>query len=71
MYSDNHFLYTVIGALICALAGAFCFWRGNRPHEGLKPRLVPWNFIAFGFIAFGFVLVVHIVNLLGFETGRR
>lgn len=65
------------GATLCvilaAAAGAvFAGWRGARPPDLLRgPRLIPWRFlmvIAACIAVFG---LVHVVNLLGFETGRR
>ena len=32
--------------------------------------MVPWMFIAFGLVATAFVLLIHMVNLAGFETGN-
>ncbi|HVY34306.1 MAG TPA: hypothetical protein VG960_07770 [Caulobacteraceae bacterium] len=49
----------------------FAGWRGARPpnpHRG--PRLVPWRFIMVMAAAFLLVVLVHLVNLLGFTTGR-
>ena len=60
------------GLLAVALGlTAFCGWRGARPpdlHRG--PRLMPWRFLMLLSAAGVLVLLVHVVNLLGVETGR-
>lgn len=54
----------------CVIGAALCFWLGSRKHDKLEPRMVPWMFIAFGFVATTFILVIHLVNLAGVETGN-
>jgi hypothetical protein len=63
--------------LTLALAGGllalalFAGWRGARPpnpHRG--PRLVPWRFLMVTAAAFLLVVLAHLMNLLGFTTGR-
>jgi hypothetical protein len=52
-------------------AGALCGWRGAlppNPHRG--PRMLPWRFMMLVCVAVDFMLLVHVVNLLGFHTGR-
>lgn len=60
-------------ALCVALVAltVFAGWRGARPpnpHKG--PRMVPWRAIMVTSAAVLLVLVVHLVNLMGFTTGR-
>jgi hypothetical protein len=55
---------------LAALA-AFAGWRGARPPDLVRgPRLMPWRAIMVTAAAFLLVLVVHLVNLLGVDTGR-
>ena len=59
--------------LLAATLGltVFCGWRGARPpdlHRG--PRLAPWRFLMLLSAAGAMLLLVHLVNLLGVETGR-
>jgi len=62
---------TVAGILaFCVIGAAVCFWLGSRKRDKLEPRMVPWMFIAFGLVATAFVLLIHMVNLAGFETGN-
>jgi len=62
--------YTLIALVVVALLGAVCFQRHFAPHDKPKPRMVPWMMIFLACIATGMTLIVHLVNLLGFETGR-
>ena len=62
---------TLFGLLLCAGLAVLGFQRHFRLHDKLKPRMVPWMIIALGSIATGFMLIVHLVNLLGIETGRN
>ena len=54
----------------CALLGVIAFRRHFARHDKLKPRMVPWMIISLACLATGFMLVVHLVNLMGFKTGR-
>ena len=60
-------------SLLAATLGltVLCGWRGARPpdlHRG--PRLAPWRFLMLLSAAGAMLLLVHLVNLLGVETGR-
>ena len=64
-------LYLTLGGLaVCILIGLFSFRRHFKKRESLKAPLVPWIIPAMGALATGFMLVVHLVNLFGLETGR-
>lgn len=58
------------------LAGVLAFavfagWRGARLPDPMRgPRLVPWRFLMMLAACGALVLLVHVVNLLGVETGR-
>ena len=48
-----------------------CGWRGARPPDPMRgPRLVPWRLLMALSACGALVLLVHLVNLLGFDTGR-
>lgn len=58
--------FILIGAL--GMAG-LCWHLGTREHDSLKPRMMPWKFLTFGFLATALMVLVHLANLLGWETG--
>lgn len=63
---------TILGVILCSGIGAFCFWRHFRKRETLKAApIIPWIIPGLGAAATGFMLMVHLVNLMGFETGGR
>jgi len=50
----------------------FAGWRGARPPDLSRgPRLVPWRPIMMLSAVVLLVLLVHLVNLLGVQTGAR
>ena len=55
-------LSLLAGALI---VGGFAGWRGARPSDFLRPRMVPWRFIMLLSGAVILVLAVHLGALLG------
>lgn len=60
----------VLLAAAVALTG-FCGWRGAQaPNLVRGPRLVPYRFIMVLSAAWALLMLVHVVNLLGFTTGR-
>lgn len=50
---------------------AFAAWRSARPTTFGKVRLIPWTWIMLGGAVATVVLLVHVFNLMGVETGRR
>ena len=60
-------------AIMAALVafGLFSAWRGARPPDLRRgPRLMPWRFLMLLSAALAILMLVHVVNLLGFQTGR-
>ena len=55
-------LSLLAGAVILCL---FAGWRGARPSDFHRPRMVPWRFIMLLAGAFAFLLVIHVATLLG------
>jgi len=47
------------------IVGGFAGWRGARPSDFLKPRMVPWRFIMLLAGALAFLLLIHLGTLLG------
>jgi hypothetical protein len=62
---------TLASAGIGVLVAVLCGWRGARPPDVRRgPRMVPWRFLMLLASAWVLLMVVHLVNLLGVETGR-
>lgn len=70
MTPSDDLLLTSIGLAICIFLGVLGFRLHFKKHEELKTRMIPWIIISLGAIATGFMLLVHLVNILGLETGR-
>lgn len=69
MDSATHLAVT-IGILLSSLAmAALCWHLGTRERNALKPRMMPWKFITFGLLATALMVLVHLANILGWETG--
>jgi hypothetical protein len=65
---------TLTLVLTAATAGAMVLfgWLGARPLELTRtsPRMAPWRFLMVLSAAALLILIVHLVNLAGFTTGR-
>ncbi len=71
MDPQTDLILTIIGLIICA-ALAVAGIRGRfKEKTDIRPYRMPWMPIALLAIAVGFMLVVHLVNIAGFETGQR
>ena len=60
--------------VILALAvGLYAYgsWRAAKPADPLKPRLIPWRPVILVAGVVGLLMLVHLVNLIGFDTGKR
>ena len=67
---DTTHMAMTISVLLGSLALAALFWHlGTRERNELKPRMMPWKFLTFGFLATALMVLVHLANLLGWETG--
>lgn len=64
-------LTVTIIVLVALLALAvFCGWRGARPPNVIKgPRLMPWRPLMMACAVAIMLLLVHLANLLGVQTG--
>ncbi len=64
-------LVTIAVALGAALFAALFGWLGARkPDPARGPRLAPYRFLMLASAAVVLMMVVHLVNLAGFHTGR-
>lgn len=63
---------TVIIMAAAIVVGLFCAWRGAQPPNVLRgPRMIPYRFLMVLAAALAMLMLVHLANLAGFETGRR
>lgn len=62
-----------ISAAVAFLALALiCGWRGARPINVLKgPRMIPWRPLMMAFVVGLMLMLVHLFNLLGVQTGSQ
>ena len=70
MDPSTDLILTVFGILICAGLAGLGIRNQFRVRDDIRPYRVPWMPIALTAIALGFMLVVHLANLFGVETGR-
>lgn len=64
-----HLVLNIIGILAAIGFAVFSSHRAGLPRDDLKPKKLPWTLLMIlsGFLAF--ILLVHMFNVLGFETG--
>lgn len=55
---------------VALVVGVFAGWRGARPVDLSRPRMVPWRFLMLLCGALAFLLLVHLGALAG-VTPRR
>lgn len=62
-----------LALFLAAVAGAvFSGWRGARPSDPARgPRLIPWRPLMIAFAVAALLMLVHLLNLAGVQTGRR
>lgn len=61
---------TIIALLFLSSLAIVSMRNHFAEKPSIKPHRLPWMIICLGSIATGFMVIVHLVNLLGFETGR-
>ncbi len=71
MSLSNDMTISLIGLTICIFFGVVGFRNHFKKHTTIKPHRLPWMLISLAAIATGFMLLVHVVNLFGLETGRH
>lgn len=63
---------TAISLILLLALAVFCGWRGARPANILKgPRMVPWRPLMMICVVAMMLLMVHLLNLLGLQTGAQ
>lgn len=69
---DFELVPTLILLAVTSVLAIFCGYMGQRPIDLKKgPRMVPWRFLMLLLALVTLLLVVHVLNLLGFATGQR
>jgi hypothetical protein len=62
---------TLVAALALVALAVFAGWRGAQPPDLAKGvRMVPWRGVMLTASLGAMLLLVHVINLLGFTTGR-
>ena len=62
---------TLIAASALFALAAFFGWRGARPADVSKgPRMVPWRPMMMVCVVGLMLMIVHLANLLGVQTGN-
>ena len=60
-----------LAVLAASLASAgFFIWLERRPPDFSRVRMVPTTPLIFASVLVAVVMIVHIVNLMGVQTGR-
>ncbi len=67
---------SLIPTLALMIAGGglsvFCGWMGARPWDIRKgPRMTPWRLLMLVSFTLSLLMALHLLNLLGIETGRN
>ena len=54
---------------VFAAVSVFSGWRGARPPDLARgPRLIPWRPLMLAGVVICLFLVIHLINLAGFDT---
>lgn len=62
---------TLTAAIVFLALAILCGWRGARPIDVLKgPRMVPWRPLMMVCVVGLMLMLVHLFNLLGVQTGH-
>lgn len=66
-------VWTTLALLAAGLAifGLAALLTGRAPDPAKGPRMIPWTMVALTAAVFCLVMIVHLVNLMGVETGGR
>lgn len=69
--SDLDFITTAIIFAAALALFAVSSWRASKPAEFGKVRMIPWTSLILVFAVITILMLVHLVNLAGFETGQN
>ncbi len=63
---------TVILLSVASALLVFCGYMGQLPMNPKRgPRMLPWRFFMLLLTVVVMLLIVHVLNLLGFSTGQQ
>ena len=71
MSQSDDLLISIIALLICAGITILGFRQNFKEKTDFRRVRIPWMPIALAAISIGFMVIVHIANLFGLETGNR
>lgn len=71
MSHSDDLLISFIALAICAGLVVLGFHQNFKEKTEFRRVRPPWMIIALAAISVGFMVLVHIANLLGLETGTR
>lgn len=71
MSHSEDLLISFIALLICAGLTTLGFRENFKEKTEFRRVRPPWMIIALASISVGFMIIVHIANLFGLETGNR
>jgi hypothetical protein len=71
MSHSEDLLISIIALLACASLTALGFHQNFKEKTEFRRVRPPWMMIALASLSVGFMILVHIANLFGFETGNR
>ena len=62
---------TLFSAAVGVGLTVLCGWRGAQPPDVRRgPRMIPWRFLMLLSAAWVLLMLVHVANLMGVDTGR-
>ena len=70
MSHSDDLLISFIALAVCIGLVILGFRENFKEKTEFRSIRPPWMIIALAAISVGFMILVHVVNLLGFETGR-
>lgn len=63
---------TLVATIVFLVLAVVFGWLGARPINVLKgPRLMPWRPMMMVCVVGLMLMMVHLINLLGFQTGNQ
>lgn len=69
-WSDD-LLLSFVALLVFGGLAAFALHAHFKKHDKIRLHKPPWMLICLGSISIAFMIVVHIANLFGLETGQK